>query len=63
MTQPVHQLLTAFDALSDAEKHVAAVEVLRRTWPDGVPPLSDDSLVMAADALFADLDAREAADA
>lgn len=63
MTRPVEQILHAFDALSDAEKHVAAVEVLRRTWPKGVPPIADADLVAAADVLFAELDAREAGNA
>jgi hypothetical protein len=63
MTQSVQHLLLAFDALTDSEKHVAAVEMLRRTWPEGIPALADESLIEAADALFADLDAREALDA
>ncbi|MEX2310620.1 MAG: hypothetical protein WD738_23840 [Pirellulales bacterium] len=63
MTQAVEQLLLAFDAMSDAEKHIAAVEVLRRAWPKGIPELSDESLVATADELFLELDAREAADA
>jgi len=63
MTQSVQEFLTAFDALSDSDKHVAALEVLRRMWPEGVPPLDDESLVGAAYALFVELDAREAADA
>ena len=63
MTQAVEQLLVAFDAMSDAEKHVAAVEVLRRAWPDGIPELPEESLIAAADSLFLELDAREAADA
>jgi hypothetical protein len=59
----VQQILTAFDALSASEKHIAAVEVLRRAWPDEASGLPDESLVEAAEALFAELDAREAADA
>ena len=31
MTAPVQQLLDSFDALSDADKHQATVEILRRT--------------------------------
>lgn len=63
MTQPVQQILTAFDALNDADKHVAAVEVLRRVSAEGSAPLADEALIAAADALFVELDAREAADA
>ncbi|MEX2093819.1 MAG: hypothetical protein WD971_14130 [Pirellulales bacterium] len=63
MTQPVQQVLTAFDALNDADKHVAAIEVLRRVGAEVQPPPSDESLIAATDMLFAELDAREAADA
>lgn len=63
MTQAVEQLLVAFDAMSDAEKHIAAVEMLRRAWPEGMPELPDEAMIGAADALFLELDAREAADA
>jgi hypothetical protein len=57
----VQALLESFDALSDGERHEAAVELLRRVAPpDG---LSDEALVVAADEVFRDLDAREAADA
>ncbi len=63
MTQPVQQVLTAFDALSDADKQVAAIEVLRRVGSKDQPPLSDQSLIAAADVLFVELDARAAADA
>jgi hypothetical protein len=60
MNQPLQQFLTAFDALSDTDKHIAAVEVLRRAWPNDVPTLPDEALIEAADAIFIDLDAREA---
>jgi len=63
MTPSVQKFLTTFDALSDSDKLVAALEVLRRMWPEGVPALDDKALIEAADALFADLDVREAADA
>ena len=63
MTLPVQQILTAFDALSDADKQLAAIEVLRRVGTNDQPPLSDQALIAAADTLFAELDAREAADA
>jgi hypothetical protein len=63
MTTAVRQLLASFDALTDKEKHEAATEVLRRTL-DLIPPeLSEADLVEAADLLFCDLDANEAADA
>lgn len=63
MTTAVQQLLNSFEALSEAEQQVAASEVLRRVL-DSVPPdLSEEALVEAAEALFLELDAREAADA
>jgi hypothetical protein len=63
MTNAVKNLLNAFDALSDDDKQEAASEVLRRALElesDGVP---DEALLEAADELFRELDAREAADA
>jgi hypothetical protein len=59
MTAPVQQLLDSFDALSDADKHQATVEILRRTAvAEGNLP--DSALVEAADELFRALDAEEA---
>jgi hypothetical protein len=58
MTAPVRQLLDSFDCLSDAEKHEAALEILRRTSPPG--DLPDSALVEAADELFQRLDEEEA---
>jgi hypothetical protein len=63
LTKAVQQLLESFDGLTDAEKQVAAAEVLRRSVKGGYPPLSDEVLTAAAEELFLDLDAREAADA
>ena len=63
MTAAVQQLLQAFDALSDAEKHQATVELLRRAVPTAPPELPEEALVEAAEELFRELDEREAADA
>jgi hypothetical protein len=63
MTPAVQQLLRAFDALTEAEKQEAAVEVLRRAQPFGEADLPEEALVAAAEDLFLELDAREAADA
>ncbi len=60
MSTSVQQLLSSFDALSDADKHEAAVEVLRRVQEDTPDELSEQAMVEAADELFRDLDAREA---
>jgi len=62
MTTAVHALLESFDALSDAERREAAVEIMRRMTPlDGELP--EGVLVETADALFCMLDAEEAANA
>ncbi len=63
MTAPVRQLLDSFDALSDADKHQAAVEILRRYAAAAEGDLSEAALVEAADELFRALDAEEAGDA
>ncbi len=60
MTAPVRQLLDSFDALSDADKHQAAVEILRRYAAAVEGDLPEAALVEAADELFRALDAEEA---
>jgi hypothetical protein len=59
MTVPVQQLLDSFDALSDADKHQAAVEILRRSVAAAEGDLPEDVLVEAADELFQVLDVEE----
>jgi hypothetical protein len=63
VTTDVRRLLVSFDALSETEKHEAAVEVLRRLQHVAKGAVPDEALVEAADELFRELDAREAADA
>ena len=63
MTTVVRELLESFHALSQSEKYEAAVEVLRYMQQEAQGPLPDEALVEAADELFRELDAREAADA
>jgi hypothetical protein len=63
VTTGVKQLLESFQALSRSEKYEAAVEVLRYMQQETRGPLPDEALVAAADELFRELDAREAADA
>jgi hypothetical protein len=60
MTTAVRQLLDAFDALPEDEKHQAAVEILRRTSSPAEGDLPEAALVEAADELFRALDAEEA---
>jgi hypothetical protein len=60
MTASVQRLLDSYDSLSDAEKHEASVELLRRIVGADLP---EDTLLVVADELFRELDAREAEDA
>ena len=66
MTEAVQELLDTFDALTDAEKQVAAAQLLRRVVEGESGEIPEDALVAAAEELFleldAELDAREAAD-
>jgi hypothetical protein len=63
VTIAVQQLLLAFDALSDAEQREATVAILHRTSSLGAGELPEEAMVAAAEELFLELDAREAADA
>ena len=63
MTAAVQQLLESFDALSEADKHRAAVEVLRRASPTTDEDVPESALVEAADELFRALDSEEVAHA
>jgi hypothetical protein len=49
--------------LSAAEKQIVICEILRRVQDLDLPPLSDEELVAKAEALFVELDRREATDA
>ena len=63
MTAAVRKLIDSFDALSEAERHEATVELLRRAAHSTPAELPDEALVAAADELFRELDEQEAADA
>jgi hypothetical protein len=60
MTATVQQLLDSFDALPDAEKHQALVEILRRFPGAAEDDLPESALVGTADELFRTLDEEEA---
>ena len=62
MTGAVQELLDTFDSLTVAEKHDAAAQVLRRVVEGESDDIPEDALVAAAEELFLELDAREAAD-
>ncbi len=59
MTAILRQLLDSFDALSDTDKHEAAVEILRRLGRATEGDVPEAALVAAADELFRALDAEE----
>ena len=61
MSTTVEDILDTFDHLSDAEKREFVSEIIRRTVEISVPPLTDDELVLNAEALFLELDQRESA--
>jgi len=62
MTPSVQQMLHSFDLLPEADKRELALEILRRTLSLDLPPPSDEELVLNAEALFLELDRREAHD-
>jgi hypothetical protein len=55
----VQRLLEAFDALPEADRHRALVEILRRVSPASEGNVPESALVEAADELFRALDAEE----
>jgi hypothetical protein len=63
MTRASQHLLEAFDLLSAAEKQAVTCEILRRMRDVAFPPLADEEMVLSAEALFLELDYREATDA
>jgi hypothetical protein len=60
MTATARHLLDAFEALTEADKHQVAVEILRRFVDPAKGDLPESALVEAADELFRTLDAEEA---
>jgi hypothetical protein len=63
MTVAVQKLLDSFEALPNQEKHLAAVEILRRISGPAENDLSEQALVEISDELFRTLDAEEGDDA
>ena len=63
MTTATQHLLEAFDLLSALEKQAVTCEILRRMQDVDLLPLSGEELVLSAEALFLELDRREATDA
>jgi hypothetical protein len=60
MTAAVRHILDSFDALPEPERHVAAVEILRRVSASCSDDLLQAALLEAANGLFLALDEEEA---
>ncbi len=57
------EVCSPLDFLSAAEQQAAACEILRRMQDINLPPLIGEELILSAEALFLELDRREATDA
>jgi len=62
MSTDAQAYLEGFDALPESSQREIALAILRRTQLADTPLVSDEELVLAADAVFSDLDRREAED-
>lgn len=60
MSTAIEEILDSFNHLSDAEKRTVTSEIIRRTLVLNLPPLTDDELIANAEAVFLELDQREA---
>jgi hypothetical protein len=56
------QLLKEFESLPDSDKLGVVTEILRRVFKIDYSPLSDDELIMNAEAVFLELDQQEIRD-
>jgi hypothetical protein len=63
MGTPAENLIATFEQLPDMEKQEVAAAILRRTLQIEFPPVSDEELVLSAEANFLELDRGEAEDA
>lgn len=59
MSPAVQHLIESFEHLPEPDKTTAASEILRRSTYLDLPPLSDEELVLAAEAVFLELDRAE----
>ncbi|GIK55962.1 MAG: hypothetical protein HND44_07505 [Chloroflexi bacterium] len=62
MTIAVEFLIDSFERLSEREKKQFAFEVLRRISDLNYAALSDEELLLSAEAVFLELDQQEVAD-
>lgn len=63
MSSSVRDLLDTFDRLASDEKRQALAAILTRARDLEIEPITDDELVVSAEALFLELDQQEEADA
>jgi hypothetical protein len=59
MSTTVKRILDSIELLSETEKQELVSEIIRRTTHLDLPPLTDDELILNAEALFLELDQRE----
>lgn len=59
-TAAMNEILKSFDQLTDSERLEVVSELLKRVAHLNSPPISDEDLVLNAEALFLELDKREA---
>ena len=62
MSITAQQILEEFDLLPELDKRTVAAEILRRIREMDWPALSDEDLVLNAEAMFLELDQREIKD-
>jgi hypothetical protein len=63
MSDPVRDLLGAFDRLTEHDQRDFLSEILRRTKDLELPPLDEETINQIADESFLEYDLTEAADA
>ncbi len=63
LSEPVRDLLRAFDRLTEDDRRDFFSEILRRTKDLEWPPLDEEAISRIADESFLEYDIREAADA
>lgn len=56
MSAAIHNLLVSFEQLGEDEKRELATEIIRRVAHFEFPPLTDEELVLTAEAVFSELD-------
>jgi hypothetical protein len=60
MVTSVREILDTFDSLTESEQQEIALEILKRVSNLNLPSLSDNDLILNAEALFLELDRQEA---